>query len=107
MATLSDLDGSGSIGVQLSGLAGNAADAQDDAGINTQRALRNYEQRQLPALQSRQASRGTFFSGHTGVQADQLRQDVGDTTGDYQRLLTRQMSDFARQRLLATLGVVV
>lgn len=88
-------------------LASNDGEVQEDAGLESQRLLHRYESRLLPELVNRYASRGTFKSGHARVAADQLREDVGTQTGDIQRLMARQRSKFARDRVLATLGTII
>lgn len=93
--------------MSMVGLDTNESDAREDAGLETQRAMHQYGTRQLPGLVNRQASRGSFFSGGARVKADQLREDVGTQTEDIQRLLARQLSQFARNRILSTMGATI
>lgn len=108
MATLTDMYGSGSpLASSLVPFGTSDSDVREDAGLETQRALHLYGTRALPNLVNRYAARGTFYSGGARVAADQLREDVGTQTGDIQRLLTRQLSKMARDRILATLGGLI
>jgi hypothetical protein len=85
----------------------NEADVREDAGIQKERLLKAYSSRALPQLVDRFASRGTFMSGHAGVALSQLGEDVGNQYGDVDRMMARQLSALARNRVLAAAGLSV
>lgn len=82
----------------------NADEAQDSANVNTARLTDAYQNRALPALRDRYAARGSFFSGHADLAAQQLNQDYQNQTGDIQRNLQRTLAGLAQRRVLATYG---
>ena len=77
---------------------------QEDTAIADSRALRNWGQRQLPQMVNQGAAMGQWGSGGLTQRADWAKQDVGDTLGDTQRMLARNMADLARQRTLSIIG---
>lgn len=109
MASLNELyttQGGGAIS-SLASLGLQASDARVDAGLAQSRLLRNYGQRMLPDLVNRHAAKGTFYGGQIGVQADRLKEDVGDEYGDIQRNLNRALADLRRRGILAATGVML
>lgn len=107
MASLTDLYGDSPAASSFITLGNNDSDVREDAGLEGQRLLHRYETRLLPQMMDRYAARGTFMSGHARVAADQLREDVGQGYGDIQRLMARQLSKLAQDRLLQTLGGIL
>lgn len=97
----------GSAASSLANLGLEGSDAASDAGLAQSRLLRNYSQRALPGLANMHAARGTFYGGQAGLDADRLKEDVGDDYGDISRNLTRTMAGLRRAGVLASMGVVI
>lgn len=89
------------------GINRQAGYAGEDAGLKQTLAKRQFENRTMPDLVNRQASRGAFHSGSTGVLADRAKENYLTDQGDTSRLLQRTMADLSRNRILASIGVAI
>jgi hypothetical protein len=98
---------SGNPALSLADLGLQASDAATEAGLQQTRLMRDYSTRLLPDLINRHAARGTFYGGQVGLQADQLKEDVGNQYGDIQRRLQQQLADLRRRGILAATGVML
>lgn len=109
MASLADFYQGGLQSPQfaIAELNAQGTDASTNAGVTTARMQRQYETRTLPQLVNREASKGSFYSGNAGVRADQAKEDYLNASGDVTRQLNQTLSQLARQRLYAQLGVTV
>lgn len=109
MASLSNFYSApaGNVSQRLADYSLEGSDRATDTGLQQSRLMRDYSERYLPELVGGHAARGTFYGGQVGVQADRLKQDVGDQYGDLQRNLQRQLADLRRRGILAATGVVL
>lgn len=107
MASVSDLYSSRSSSLPVDWVRGaiNENEASADAGLQKGRLQKEFATRDLPDLVNRFASRGTFYSGSTGVQADRLREDADNNSADVDRMLARTRNQLALNRFLAAVGL--
>lgn len=107
MASVSALYNSTSSSLPVDWVRGalNENEAAADAGIQKGRLVKEFGTRTLPDLVNRFASRGTFFSGSTGVQADRAREDADNNAADVDRMLARTRNQLQLNRFLAAVGL--
>lgn len=98
---------SGNAAKSLADINLQGSDLASDAGLAQSRILRDYSQRNLPALVNREAAKGTFYGGGAGRRADMLKEDTADAYGDITRNLSRQMANLRRSGIMAATGVMV
>ena len=97
----------GNVPGALANIGMSRSDAGIDAGLAQSRLLSNYSTRQLPGVVNSNAARGTFYGGSAGVEADRLKEDVGNQYVDIQQQLNRHLANLRRQGVLAATGMVL
>lgn len=109
MASLTDFYQPAAVSPQFATYELNAqgTDLTTNAGLAQKRLKDLYENRTLPGLVNREASKGSFYSGNAGVRGDEVRQDYQNASGDISLNLRQSLADLSRRRLYAQLGVSV
>ena len=110
MASLSDLYTSAPPRTFAQGTADSllqGSQATAGANISQSIALGNYTNRTLPDLISGSAARGNVLSGGVTRDANRAREDVGRDVGGTQFGLANTLSDMARNRILAAMGISI
>jgi len=83
----------------------NEGYARTDAGTSQRRLTEGF-QRQLPQLQSRIGAAGQFYSSARKDAEGQVSKNYLESSFDIQNALQRQLDDFTRQRLYASVGLI-
>lgn len=81
--------------------------SRQDAGLQRGRLVQDYSQQVLPQLQSGIASRGQFYSSARRKAEAFSHQDVTRGIEDINMAMQRQLDDFDRRRLYASIGLIV
>ena len=77
----------------------------NQAGIGTERTLRNFNQFDLPDMLGGQAARGAFFSSGTEDKRSRLQAGAGDRLVDIELGLAEAKANLATNGLLAQTGI--
>lgn len=80
-------------------------EATANAGIQTERLLRNFNRFDLPNLLSSQAAKGAYGSSATANKREALTMGVGDQVTDVEMGLAQTQAKLAAQALLAQSGI--
>lgn len=92
-------------GFELQRIAQGERYAQEDTGVGLSKMWGDYSRRALPDLVSNLGARGSVYSSSARQAGDRMREDVDYQAAEVQRGLGRTLSDFARQRIFANVGM--
>lgn len=81
--------------------------ARQDAALQQGRLTRNFNTRLLPQLQSGIASQGQFYSSARRGEEQNAYEGYYNAAGDINQAMQRQLDDFDRRRLYASIGLIV
>lgn len=111
MASLSDLSGvfnqQAPTGFSLAQLGIQGGLMASEAGVQSDRAERDFGQRYLPDLLSNQAARGAYQTGATRVKATRAFENFGDLASDLAARGAQGQSQLATNALLAQTGISI
>lgn len=84
----------------------DVSDTNEDWGLAKSRLGTMYG-RGMSDLTDRYSARGTVRGGQAGVAADRMREDQNFNSANLDLQRNRRLSDLARNRVLATVGVMI